>query len=161
MPEVSGCSPVEMTSKAGWRTTEFYVTIFTATMPLITAIFHRDFSGQVESWSVIASGIATASYALSRSRSKQAVATAKATMHAADCAPTAAGLMPSTSTTLPTDVTNQNMQVATRTTTTAPAAAGGSAEPMATVPLGTLSAILAKLDQIVAAEERAAATSSH
>ncbi len=66
-------APVAM--KPGWRTTEFYVTVFAAMSPLLTAVFHREFSGaQVQSWATVAAAVASAAYAISRAHSKQEIA---------------------------------------------------------------------------------------
>lgn len=70
--------------KTGWRTTEFYVTLITAMLPIITAVFHKEFdSAQVQAWSTMAAAIATVGYSLSRSHNKNGVALAKAKMAAA------------------------------------------------------------------------------
>lgn len=74
-----GVNTDDLKAKPGWQTTEFYITVFTALMPAMTAVFNRDFSSQVQNWAAVAAGIATAGYALSRSMSKQAVVKARPT----------------------------------------------------------------------------------
>jgi len=70
--------------KSGWRTTEFYVTLITAMLPIITAVFHKQFdSTQIQAWSTMAAAIATVGYSVSRSHNKSGVAMAKAQMAAA------------------------------------------------------------------------------
>jgi len=69
--------PTQM--KPGWRTSEFYVTLFAAMTPLFTAIFHKDFSGdQIQAWATVAAAIATSAYAISRAHSKRAMVQANA-----------------------------------------------------------------------------------
>jgi hypothetical protein len=63
--------------KAGIRTTEFWVVIFTALMPALTLISHKDFSSSVQSWATAAAGLATVVYVLSRSLVKSSYAKAQ------------------------------------------------------------------------------------
>ncbi len=134
--EVKGSPPI-MTSKPGWQTTEFYVTILTACLPLLTAVFNQDFSGQVQSWAAVAAGVATAAYAVSRGMSKQSVAKANAMM---------------TSAQTPTQVSVETASVSSQSS--APPASNPA---LAAIPIDTLATILSRLEQLtIAAEEQRA-----
>lgn len=117
----------QIKSKPGWQTTEFYITVFTACLPLSAIIFHRDFSNQVQPWSAAAAGIASAAYVIARSLTKRSVMNARVNVHTAQLSNTAAS-MP----------------------TSAPAAPPTTS--MAAVPIDTLALMLAKLDQLTEAE---------
>jgi hypothetical protein len=110
-------------NKAGWRTTEFYVTLLTALLPIFTTVFHTEFTGtQVQAWSTLAAAIATVGYSMSRSRSKDASMMAKAqAMAPATPAPVA---------------------------TATGASASAPAEAVATLPLETVVSILARLEYL-------------
>jgi len=62
--------------KTGYLTTEFWVVIFTALLPLFTLIFHKDFTDQVQTWAAAAAGLATVAYIISRAFVKSAYARA-------------------------------------------------------------------------------------
>jgi hypothetical protein len=63
--------------KPGFQTTEFWVVILTALLPLLTLIFHKDFTNQVQTWATAAAGLATVIYIISRSFVKSAYARAQ------------------------------------------------------------------------------------
>jgi hypothetical protein len=117
------CSTDDLSAKPGWQTSEFYVTSFTACMPIVTAIFHRDFTGQIQALATVAAGVATASYSVARSHSKAGATKAKATVRAA-C------------------VVNHAISEAQATP------APSSTPATAAVPIDTLATILAKLDEL-------------
>lgn len=60
-----------MPVKPGYLTTEFYLTLLTGLSPLLSMVFHRDVSSSLQGWAAAAAGIATATYALSRSLVKR------------------------------------------------------------------------------------------
>jgi hypothetical protein len=60
--------------KPGFQTTEFWVVILTAMLPLFTLIFHKDFTSEVQTWAAVAAGLATVIYTISRSFVKSAYA---------------------------------------------------------------------------------------
>jgi hypothetical protein len=66
----------------GFRTTEFYVVILTWLLPLVTLIWHRDFSSLAVPLSTLAAGIANAAYAISRAMTKSGRAKAVAAISA-------------------------------------------------------------------------------
>jgi len=111
--------------KAGWRTTEFYVTILTASTPLLTLIFNQQFSSdQIQTWATVAAAIASCVYAMARSQSK------RETMRAWASVETAA----------------QAAKSAPQPTT--PTAAPPAHDALAPVPVDTLALILARLEQL-------------
>lgn len=59
-------------AEPGYTTTEFWVTLLTLVMPAVTLIFHRDFSTQIQVFSVAAAGLASAVYAIARTFRKAA-----------------------------------------------------------------------------------------
>lgn len=71
------------TLKPGYLTTEFWATILTLLLPVLTLIFHKDFSGQTQAFAAAAAGVATAVYSLSRSFAKSGQAKANAAVASA------------------------------------------------------------------------------
>jgi head-tail adaptor len=117
-------------NKAGWRTTEFYVTLLTAMLPIITAVFHTDFTGtQVQAWSTVAAAIATVGYSISRSHSKNGALMARAQATAP-----------------PTTAVSVQADADVTTSASTKPGAGGSQE--ATLPLDTVVNILARLEYL-------------
>lgn len=79
--------------KPGYLTTEFYVTLAGFVLPLCTFIWHRDFSGYVQTVAQAAAAIASVAYIISRAVVKRAhveagvgvaLSTATAGAHAAE-----------------------------------------------------------------------------
>jgi hypothetical protein len=66
-------STIQTEPKAGLQTTEFWVTVVTLLLPVLTLIFHKDFSNQVEAIATVAAAIATAAYSVSRALAKSAL----------------------------------------------------------------------------------------
>lgn len=58
--------------KDGWRTTEFYVAVFSLLAPLMTLAFHRDFSQEVQALAVASAAFVNGAYALGRAIVKAA-----------------------------------------------------------------------------------------
>lgn len=136
------CNIADLHYKAGWRTTEFYVTVFMAMTPIMAGLFHTEFSGeQVQGWAALAAGIASAGYAVARSSSKKAAINAKVQAHVTACAPTTAGASPTTTTT-------PNSEASVMLTPSTAIAGSLTGQQMAAVPIETLAVILTRLDQL-------------
>lgn len=59
--------------KTGYRTTEFWLVLLSYLATAGTYLFHQDFSGYVQLGATVASGVATAVYALVRAHLKRPV----------------------------------------------------------------------------------------
>lgn len=70
-------------AEPGYTTTEFWVTLLTLVMPVVTLIFHRDFSTQIQVLSVAAAALASAVYAIARTVRKTAADNRAGSMTAA------------------------------------------------------------------------------
>jgi hypothetical protein len=68
--------------RTGWKTTEFWASITTWLLPILTLVFHRDLSSLAMPLAVIAAGGAQAAYTISRAITKKGHATAVASMAA-------------------------------------------------------------------------------
>ncbi|HMH90766.1 MAG TPA: hypothetical protein VK586_06725 [Streptosporangiaceae bacterium] len=85
--EVSGLPQLvrslEHDGRSGWKTTEFWVSITTWLLPILTLIWHRDLSSLAVPLAVVAAGAAQAVYTISRAVAKKGHATAIASLAAA------------------------------------------------------------------------------
>jgi hypothetical protein len=92
--EVSGLaqlvSSIEHDGRSGWKTTEFWVSITTWLLPILTLIWHRDLSSLAVPLAVVAAGAAQAVYTISRAITKKGHAAAIASMATASPAMLAA-----------------------------------------------------------------------
>jgi hypothetical protein len=85
--EVSGLAQLitslEHDGRSGWKTTEFWASITTWLLPILTLIFHRDLTSLAVPLSVIAAAAAQAVYTISRAITKKGHAAAVASVAAA------------------------------------------------------------------------------
>jgi hypothetical protein len=85
--EVSGLAQLitslEHDGRSGWRTTEFWASITTWLLPILTLIWHRDLTSLAVPLSVIAAAAAQAVYTISRAITKKGHAAAVASVAAA------------------------------------------------------------------------------
>jgi hypothetical protein len=85
--EVSGLAhlitSLEHDGRSGWKTTEFWASITTWLLPILTLIWHRDLTSLAVPLSVIAAAAAQAVYTISRAITKKGHATAVASVAAA------------------------------------------------------------------------------
>jgi hypothetical protein len=103
---------IDHDGRTGWKTTEFWASITTWLLPILTLIFHRDLSSLAVPLSVVAAGAAQAAYTISRAITKKGHATAIASMAATSA-----------------------VQAATPATPAAPAAPAAPATPAGSVAL--------------------------
>jgi hypothetical protein len=94
LAEVSGLAQlvnsVAHDGRSGWKTTEFWASITTWLLPVLTLVFHRDLSSLATPLAVVAAGAAQAVYTISRAITKKGHATALASMATASPAMLAA-----------------------------------------------------------------------
>ena len=96
--EVSGLakliSSLEHDGRSGWKTTEFWASITTWLLPILTLIWHRDLTSLAVPLAVVAAAAAQAVYTISRAITKKGHAAAIASMAAASPALLAAAAAP-------------------------------------------------------------------
>jgi hypothetical protein len=130
-------------AKPGWQTSEFYVTILTALMPIMAALFHRDFSSQIQPFAAISAGLATAAYTVARSHNKHAALKANAAVQVAKVAATA----------------SPELTIATQQASPPPQASDirfANQTGLAAIPVDTLASILSKLDRLIDEQQKVA-----
>jgi hypothetical protein len=87
---------IDHDGRTGWKTTEFWASITTWLLPILTLIFHRDLSSLAVPLSVVAAGAAQAAYTISRAITKKGHATAVASMAATSAVQATASAAPAT-----------------------------------------------------------------
>lgn len=96
--EVSGLAQLvtslEHDGRSGWKTTEFWASITTWLLPILTLIWHRDLTSLAVPLAVVAAAAAQAVYTISRAITKKGHAAAIASMAAASPALLAAAPPP-------------------------------------------------------------------
>jgi hypothetical protein len=85
---------IDHDGRTGWKTTEFWASITTWLLPILTLIFHRDLSSLAVPLSVVAAGAAQAAYTISRAITKKGHATAVASMAATSAVQATASAAP-------------------------------------------------------------------
>jgi hypothetical protein len=71
---------IDHDGRSGWRTTEFWVSVSTWLLPILTLVWHHDLSSLAVPLAVIAAAAAQAAYTISRAITKKGHATAVASI---------------------------------------------------------------------------------